>query len=180
MSDVNYNNIIIVSTCYKKHKCTTWLNSTSLLLMPNKLSRVAHLFKTFVTFIASLVFFSMGTHMRHRISLILIFVGTKVTRIPATILMCFQMSVIITNTFKLFTTVWFRTFKGTLCLVNQFMLVQVTLEWKSLPTRNAQIVHVPVIIHVLVQCCSGTKCFTAVMAFYNTVIGSVMGVEFSN
>ena len=119
MSDIrNYNNIIVVSTCYEKHKWTMWLNFTALLLMPNKLSRIAHPFKTFVTFVASLIFFSMGTRMWHRVSLILIFVGTKVTWVPATILVCFQMSIIVTNTFKLFTAVWFLAFKGTLCLVD--------------------------------------------------------------
>ena len=60
------------------------------------------------------------------------------------------------------------------------MLIQATLKCKPFPTYNAQEVQVSVIVHVLVQRCSGTKCFAAVMAFYNNVFGSVMGIEISN
>ena len=61
-----------------------------------------HLFKTFVTFVTSLIFFSMSTHVRHGVSLVFIFVGTKVTWVPATILVHFQVMIIVTNTFKTF------------------------------------------------------------------------------
>ena len=72
-----------------------------------KLGAESHFFATFVTFISTLFFHAVGSHMRISVMFVFIFVVTVVAVVPTTFGMGFHVTVEISNAFELFVATLF-------------------------------------------------------------------------
>ena len=77
------------------------LHFATLFKVSFKLGAETHFFATFVTFISTLFFCAVGSHMRISVTFVFIFVVTMVAMVPTTFGIGFHVMVKISNTFKL-------------------------------------------------------------------------------
>ena len=91
-------------------------------------------FATFVTFISTLIFCAVGSHVRISAMFLFILVVTMVTMVPTTFGVGFHVSVKISDTFKLFVTTLFRA-RQLIVNVNKHVLVQSALKWETFSTK---------------------------------------------
>ena len=99
-----------------------------------KLGAESHFFATFVTFISTLFFCAVGSHMRISVTFIFIFVVTVVAVVPTAFGMRFHMTVEISNAFELIVATLFRA-RQFVFNVNKHVLVQSALKWEAFSTK---------------------------------------------
>ena len=123
-----WNNMVIVFMAV--------LHFATLFMMSFKLGTEMHLFATFVTFISTLIFCDVGSHVRISVKFVCILVVTMVTMVPTAFGVGFHVSVKISDTFKLFVTTLYQA--GQLIVnMNKHVLVQSALKWEAFSTKFA-------------------------------------------
>ena len=103
-----------------------------------------------VTFKAN-AFFLVGSHMRISVSLVLIFVGARVTFEPD-VFMAVHVSIKVTFVLETATTPFVFTHEIMFCLMCSLMLLQSAFEWEALTTVFTDKAKLFVEIHMFVQC----------------------------